>query len=181
MTAYLRSGIARSARLTRAAGLPRYLRKTESSSRANTTARRRSHGLVCAYETEGEYIAFTGITMFPGFGAKYADWVFGAYASSHSIYYGQAYAGTSDSVFFVRYGATSWRLFSGEDAIKADGYVSTGGYVYSVDGNNIEFMMICGACGEQGGLPPATAKQSCIFDDSGAGWDDGDIQVTITQ
>lgn len=138
-------------------------------------------GYVCAYETEGDYIAFTSVSMFPGFGTEYKGWVFGSYSSTQSIFYGSAYRCTGDSVFFVRYGDTQWRVFSGADALKADGEVSTGGYLYSPDGETVTFMLICGDCGDFGKLPPASSAQSKIFDPAGQGWDNGDITVKIAK
>jgi|GEM_PF-5354288 hypothetical protein len=135
-------------------------------------------GYIYAYETEDEYIAFTGISMFPGFGSQYKGWVFGSYASQQSIYYGSAYSCTDSSVFFVRYSETEWRIFRGANALKSDSTI-TGGYLYAPDGETIAFMFICGDCGEFGKIPAASAAQTKIFDPAGKGWDSSNITVKI--
>lgn len=134
--------------------------------------------------SDGKY-SFALATMAPGTPTTaYGAWDFAAYNNAeqpHQIYAGDdVYRATDkDSAFFVRYSATDWRVFRGADAVKGNG-ITFRGYISERQGddqNVINYMLIGDYDTENKKIIPANAAWSSFLDESGLGWDKGNVTL----
>ena len=102
-------------------------------------------------------------------------------ARQKSFWTNQRYYVTNDSIFFVRYSDTEWRVYKGRDAFYKDCNANL--YICAnleLDGlaNVVQYVMVVGSYGDAGEWAPANKDNSVFLDPNGEGWDTGDIDLS---
>ena len=112
------------------------------------------------------------IGLAPGNANTVAAWDFNSYINPQKLYMGNNYNLTNSSTIFVRYSATEWRVFKGNNMIKNSGNASKG-YMKTSSGN-MEIGVVGNYDTGTGQIIPATASNTKFLDSSGAGFASGD-------
>lgn len=87
---------------------------------------------------------------------------------------------TDDTVVFLRYSATEWRLFKGIDVVLVSEWPCNGYFSVMENpdgGNQLVNLMVVGNYDAASGIVPADVASSFFFDKEGFGWEDGDIII----
>ena len=139
-------------------------------------------GTVNPFTKNGDVYTVQRIKTYPVYGASFSsrDPVF-VNARNKSFWYSEHYYVTNETIFFVRYSATEWRVFKGRDAMATDGYAKI--YLYAeaeLDGiaKVLRYGMVVGNYGAKGEWPAANKENTAFLDPAGVGWDSGDIDLS---
>ena len=139
-------------------------------------------GTVNVFVKEGDAYKIESPRVFPPNGASFQQWD-ATYASARQkrFWLNEMYFVTNETVFFVRYSDTEWRVFKGRDAMKNDNY--TRGYMYFTKqvqetAKVLEYMMVVGQYEAAGKWPAATKETTAFLDPNGVGWDSGDKDLS---
>ncbi len=139
-------------------------------------------GTVNPFIKNGDVYTAQRIKTYPVYGASFSgrDPVF-INARNKSFWYSEHYYVTEESIFFVRYSDTQWRVFKGRDALAKDGYAKI--YLYAeaeLDGiaKVLRYGMVVGNYGATGEWPAANKENTSFLDPAGVGWDSGDIDLS---
>lgn len=139
-------------------------------------------GTVNVFVKEGDSYKIESPRVFPPNGASFQQWE-ATYASARQkrFWLNDMYFVTKDTIFFVRYSDTEWRVFKGREAMKNDNY--TRGYMYFTKqvqdtAKVLEYMMVVGQYEAAGKWPAATKETTAFLDPNGVGWDSGDKDLS---
>ena len=102
-------------------------------------------------------------------------------ARQKSFWTNQRYYVTNESIFFVRYSDTEWRVYKGRDAFYKDCNANL--YICAnleLDGlaKVVQYVMVVGSYGAAGEWAPANKEGTIFLDPNGEGWDSGDINLS---
>ena len=124
-----------------------------------------------------------GVRTFDNAGAGTPDGLF-----THDGVYGRHYALTENTVVFIRYSETEYRIMTGDECIGLSDWPCMMQFVYSLEGEEvpaddgniydagiIHLIFVAGDAGR--GKVHADEAQSSFFDLEGYGWPDGDLII----
>ena len=102
-------------------------------------------------------------------------------ARQKSFWTTERYYVTNESIFFVRYSDTEWRVYKGRDAFYKDCYTNL--YICAsleLDGlaKVVKYVMVVGSLGATGEWDPANSEGTIFLDSNAEGWDSGDIDLS---
>lgn len=139
-------------------------------------------GTVNPFTKNGDVYTAQRIKTYPVYGAGFANRG-PTYASARQkrFWYSDMYFVSNETVFFVRYSDTEWRVFKGRDAMATD--ANTMIYLYSeqeLDGlaKVVKYGMVVGNYAASGQWPAATKENTMFLDPNGEGWDSGNIDLS---
>jgi hypothetical protein len=150
-------------------------------------------GEVQTYKKENGSCTFTQDgSNFPPYGDQYKSNKITIAIRQRCLVVGSKMYINSDTVFFVRYSATDWRVVQGRKAIVQNnggkpgyllGTLESSGYIwfsseFDKTAKLAHCVMIVGGCGEEGSWKPANAAVTKFMDSAGIGFDSGDKDLS---
>jgi hypothetical protein len=150
-------------------------------------------GMVQTYQKEnGVYTFARDDRMYPPYGERHKQRQITVALRQRSLQVTSKMYVDANSVFFVRYSATQWRVVKGRGAIAQNsggqpgytlGLAQTSAYVwytYEFDRTAalVNCVMIVGECGDEGAWKPANAAVTKFMDAEGRGFDSGDRDLS---
>lgn len=151
-------------------------------------------GVVMIYKRDGERYSFEvdDRRVFPSYGDEYKGRKISVVLRQRSLQSAGKIYVNSETVFFVRYSATEWRVLKGRAAISQNnggqpgyllGVAETSGYIwYTNEFDNTAKLALCvmivGDCAAENEWPPANAAVTKLLDPAGNGFDSGDKDLS---
>jgi len=150
-------------------------------------------GEVQTYKKEdGSYTFLADGNNFPPYGDQYKNNKITVAIRQRNLITGSKMYVNFNTVFFVRYSATSWRVIQGRKAISQNnggkpgyllGTLDSCGYIwfcseFDKTAKLAQCVMIVGVCGEEGSWQPANATVTKFMDPNGKGFDSGDKDLS---
>lgn len=139
-------------------------------------------GTVNPFTKNGDVYTAQRIKTYPVYGAGFSTrdpvWASGR---QKRFWYSEMYFVTNETIFFVRYSDTEWRVLTGRDAMATD--ANTKIYLYAeleLDGlaKVVKYGMVVGNYGAVGTWPAANKENTIFLDPNGEGWDSGNIDLS---
>lgn len=150
-------------------------------------------GMVQLYEKNGDSWVFNSDdTNFPPYGEQYNNRKISIGIRQRSLNVGSKIYVDSNTIFFVRYSKTEWRVIQGRSAISQYnsgqpgyllGVIDTVGYIwfsseFAQSAKLAHAVMIVGSCAEEGEWLPANAETTKFMDDARIGFSSGDKDLS---
>lgn len=139
-------------------------------------------GAVNPFVKNGDVYTAQRIKTYPVFSESFStrDPVY-ASGRQKRFWYSEMYFMNEESIIFVRYSDTEWRVFKGREAMAFDAYTKI--YLYAeteLDGlaKVVRYGMVVGNYAAKGNWPAANKENTAFLDPNGVGWDSGDIDLS---
>ncbi len=139
-------------------------------------------GTVNPFIKQGDVYYAQKIKTYPVYSSSFSTRdPFYASARQKRFWYSEMYFVTHETIFFVRYSDTEWRVFKGREAMATD--ANTKIYLYTeleLDGlaRVVRYGMVVGNYDALGQWPAANKENTVFLDPAGVGWDSGDIDLS---
>lgn len=139
-------------------------------------------GTVNVFVKDGDSYKIEKPRTFPPNGKGFQNWEPTVVSARQKRFWlNEMYFVTNETIFFVRYSDTEWRVFKGRDAIKKD--LTTRGYMYFVKevqdtAKVLQYIMVVGAYDVAGQWPAANESTTAFLDPNGVGWNSGDKDLS---
>ncbi len=139
-------------------------------------------GAVNPFVKNGDVYTAQRIKTYPVFSDSFAqrDPIY-ASGRQKRFWYTDMYFMNEESIIFVRYSNTEWRVFKGREALAFDAYSKI--YLYAeteLDGlaKVVRYGMVVGNYAAVGNWPAADKANTAFLDPNGEGWDHGNIDLS---
>lgn len=139
-------------------------------------------GTVNPFTKDGDVYTAQRIKTYPVYSDSFSirDPVY-ASGRQKRFWYSEMYFVNNETIFFVRYSDTEWRVMKGRDAMATDAFTKI--YLYSepeLDGlaKVVRYGMVVGNYAAVGNWPAANKENTAFLDPNGEGWDSGNIDLS---